>query len=235
MRAGEYDQYQQEILDPASPLTEFRPEVVVLATNWRSLGLPDETGQPAETVRAIMDQIDRFSAGVSTAIRSGCYPDEFRGAGSRLFGRLSAAAAGGRTRILQRLNLELWDAAQNNRRVDSRRRAACRDHWKPPHWSDPAMWIAAKQYPSPDAAPMLTRNLAALVRALCGLTSKCAVLDLDGTLWGGIIGEDGLNGIRLGGDAEGEAYRISQISAWAEHGAEFRCALSSKNNEEDAR
>ena len=53
---GGYDQYQQEILDPASRLAEFQPEVVVLATNWRSPGLADETVQPDETVKATMSR-----------------------------------------------------------------------------------------------------------------------------------------------------------------------------------
>src|SRR5262249_42805812 len=52
---GEYDQYQQEILDPASQLATFRPEIVVLAVNWRSLGLSDETEDPAKAVRGVID------------------------------------------------------------------------------------------------------------------------------------------------------------------------------------
>ena len=234
VRAGGYDQYQQEILDPASPLTEFRPEVVVLATNWRSLGLPDETGQPAETVRAIMDQIETLWRACQQRFGAAVIQMNFEVPEVDSFGRLSAAAAGGRTRILQRLNLELWDAAQNTGAsiLDVEQLAATIGKRT---WSDPAMWIAAKQYPSPDAAPMLTRNLAALVRALCGLTSKCAVLDLDGTLWGGIIGEDGLNGIRLGGDAEGEAYTAFHKYLLGLKRRGIPLAVCSKNNEEDAR
>src|SRR5262245_56865864 len=52
---GEYDQYQQEILDSASPLAKYRPEIVMLAVNWRSLGLSDETADPAKTVRSVVD------------------------------------------------------------------------------------------------------------------------------------------------------------------------------------
>jgi len=97
------------------------------------------------------------------------------------------------------------------------------------------MWIAAKQYPTTDAVPLLTRNLAALVRAVCGLTSKCAVLDLDGTLWGGVIGEDGLDGIRLGGDAEGEAYTAFHQYLLGLRRRGIPLAVCSKNNEDDAR
>ena len=96
------------------------------------------------------------------------------------------------------------------------------------------MWIAAKQYPAADAVPFLARQIAALVRAACGLTSKCLVLDLDGTLWGGIIGEDGLTGIRLGGDPEGEAYTDFHRYILGLRRRGIPLAVCSKNNEADA-
>ena len=231
---GGYDQYQQEILDPSSPLAEFRPEVVVLAMNWRSLGLPDETGQPDATVQATIEQMTALWRACQQRFGAAVIQMNFEVPEVDPLGRLSAAASGGRARILQRLNLELWDSAQKAgvSILDFEQLAASVGKR---NWSDPGMWIAAKQYPAPDAAPLLTRNLAALVRALCGLTSKCAVLDLDGTMWGGIIGEDGLNGIRLGGDAEGEAYTAFQKYLLGLRRRGIPLAVCSKNNEEDAR
>lgn len=51
-------------------------------------------------------------------------------------------------------------------------------------WHDPVLWHTAKQYPSAEAMPVLGQQLAALLRAILGLTSKCVALDLDGVLWG---------------------------------------------------
>jgi hypothetical protein len=202
---GEYDQYQQEIRDPSSRLAKFRPEIVVLAVNWRSLGLLDETADPATTVRNLIDGMAALWRTCQHRYRAAVIQLNFEIPEVDPLGRLSAASPGGRARVIHTLNLELWDAAQQARVavLDVEQLAAATGKR---NWSDPGMWIAAKQYPTTDAVPLLTRNLAALVRAVCGLTSKCAVLDLDGTLWGGVIGEDGLDGIRLGGDAEGEAY-----------------------------
>jgi FkbH-like protein len=231
---GEYDQYQQEIRDPSSRLAKFRPEIVVLAVNWRSLGLLDETADPATTVRNLIDGMAALWRTCQHRYRAAVIQLNFEIPEVDPLGRLSAASPGGRARVIHTLNLELWDAAQQARVavLDVEQLAAATGKR---NWSDPGMWIAAKQYPTTDAVPLLTRNLAALVRAVCGLTSKCAVLDLDGTLWGGVIGEDGLDGIRLGGDAEGEAYTAFHQYLLGLRRRGIPLAVCSKNNEDDAR
>lgn len=231
---GEYDRYHQEILDPSSQLAKFRPEIVVLAVDWRSLGLSDETADPAKTVRTLIEGLAALWRTCQQRYRAAVIQTNFEIPEVDPLGRLSAASPGGRARTIQRLNLDLWDAAQQAgvAVLDVEQLAAATGKR---NWSGPGMWIAAKQYPSADAVPLLTRDLAALVRAVCGLTSKCAVLDLDGTLWGGVIGEDGLGGIQLGGDAEGEAYTAFQQYLLGLRRRGIPLAVCSKNNEEDAR
>ena len=65
-------------------------------------------------------------------------------------------------------------------------------------WFEADYWYMAKQYPAPNALPTLASYHVALIRSLLGLAKKVLVLDLDNTLWGGVIGEDGLGGIPLG-------------------------------------
>src|SRR5262249_29945123 len=110
------------------------------------------------------------------------------------FGRLSASLPGGLGRLLRRLNLALWDAEASEPGVAIFDLEQTASTYGKAHWQDVVLWHTAKQYPAPDAIPMVARHLTALFRAVTGLTSKCLVLDLDGTLWGGVIGEDGLNG-----------------------------------------
>ena len=71
--------------------------------------------------------------------------------------------------------------------------------------------VHGKQHPAPDAVPALAELQMAHVRAVLGLAKKVVVCDLDNTLWGGVIGEDGLTGIALGpGSPAGEAYAALQ-------------------------
>jgi FkbH-like protein len=230
---GGYEQYRNELLDPHSRLTEFAPQIVVLAVPWRSLGLPDESPRPEEECRAMLESFaslwriaqDRFGA---TVIQTNFEIPEVDP-----MGRLSAMLPGGRARVLSKLNLELVERAADSGVlvVDIEQLAGTVGKKV---WSRPGDWVAAKQYPSAEAAPVLVRHLAGLVRTSCGLSSKCLVLDLDNTLWGGVIGEDGLTGIRLGGDAEGEAYVEFQKYILGLRRRGVMLAVCSKNNPEDA-
>src|SRR6185437_9273062 len=70
-------------------------------------------------------------------------------------------------------------------------------------------------------------------RALTGKSKKCLVLDLDNTLWGGVLGEDGVGGIKLGSTYPGSAYLAFQREILHLHQRGVLLAISSKNNLED--
>lgn len=82
--------------------------------------------------------------------------------------------------------------------------------------------------------PKLANKMLAYVLALRGFARKCVVLDLDNTLWGGVIGEDGPGGIQLGADYPGSAFVEFQRSLLALQQRGILLALNSKNNEADA-
>jgi FkbH-like protein len=102
-------------------------------------------------------------------------------------------------------------------------------------WLDPRYWHLSKQAVSMQALPLLARHLTAVIAADLGLSRKCLVLDLDNTLWGGVIAEDGLAGIRLGGDQTGEAFVAFQEYLRRLKDKGVILAVCSKNNEADAK
>ena len=73
-------------------------------------------------------------------------------------------------------------------------------------WFDARMWNMAKTPCRLEHLPLLAQSLLDTVLAASGMFAKCVVLDLDNTLWGGVIGDDGLEGIALGEFDEGEAF-----------------------------
>jgi FkbH-like protein len=103
-------------------------------------------------------------------------------------------------------------------------------------WYNPVLWHRAKQEISPAAAPAYGDLVARLLAARRGLSGKCLVLDLDNTLWGGVIGDDGLEGIHLGqGSALGEAYVEFQIYCLNLARRGVALAVCSKNDDANAR
>jgi FkbH-like protein len=103
-------------------------------------------------------------------------------------------------------------------------------------WSDDRMYYHAKLPCAPECMVSYAYSVASVIGALRGKSRKALVLDLDNTLWGGVIGDDGLAGIRLGqGDGEGEAFLAFQqyVDQLRQRGVIL--AVCSKNNEATAR
>ena len=85
-----------------------------------------------------------------------------------------------------------------------------------------------------DYIPYLAEELVGYIKAVLGLNKKCIVLDLDNTLWGGIVGEDGFEGIKLGDSPVGRAYTEFQHNLLALNQRGILLAINSKNNFDDA-
>jgi len=101
-------------------------------------------------------------------------------------------------------------------------------------WFDPRYWNLSKQAVSLEAVPLLARHTAAVIGADLGVSRKCLVLDLDNTLWGGVIAEDGLAGIRLGSGVDGEAFVAFQEYILQLKNKGVILTVCSKNNYADA-
>ncbi len=104
------------------------------------------------------------------------------------------------------------------------------------NWFSPSEWNLAKLPFSQAYLPLYADHVCRIIAALRGKTRRCLVLDLDNTLWGGVIGDDGLKGIQIAqGDAAGEAYLALQRYCLALRERGVVLAVSSKNEDEIAR
>jgi len=208
--AGAFAQYRQELLDPASPLGSFAPEVVVLSLSARALigALPidadrEHVEQILQTevaeVRSLWDAArKRFGA----VVLQQTYMDVFE----PIFGSYDRIAPASPARVIDRLNDLIAQSARDDgvALIDAAR-ACARDGVDA--WFDRARWLQGKMEIAPQAAGHYGELIARVVAALRGRSRKCAVFDLDNTLWGGVLGDAGIEGLVLGeGSAAGEAY-----------------------------
>jgi FkbH-like protein len=230
---GAFGQYRQEVLDAGSALWAFEPDFVIIAVHERDLALPFESDTPLETVDAEVEQWTSLWAQVASRSRARVVQHTFVVPPDPPLGHLASRRMGSRYAMTQALNLRLGDAAGADVLfVDCNRLAAI---YGTTRWFDARYWHHAKQAVALGALPLLTRHTAAVLAGDLGLARKALVLDLDGTLWGGIIGEDGPAGIRLGGNAEGEAYVAFQEQILALQRKGVVLAVCSKNNAAEAR
>ena len=106
--------------------------------------------------------------------------------------------------------------------------------WGRRRWEDARYWFHSRHAFALDATGTVAHAAARLIAGTRGLAKKCLVLDLDNTLWGGVIGDDGLAGIELGHGEAGEAFVALQryVKALKDRGVIL--AVCSKNDHETA-
>jgi FkbH-like protein len=237
-----FDQYNQEILDPASRLYEFNPDVVICAIHPSRL-FPTLHAYPFDltveqrraeqtaglnTLQSLLDVLtERTSAMV--LVHNMVVPQHLA------LGVLDARDELGQTVLFTEINTRLAELARARYRnvfiVDEERVQARAGKSGA---TDARLWLSARMPWSEAVLHNLSREYLRYVKAARGLSRKCVVVDLDNTLWGGVIGEDGLAGIKLGSDAPGSAFVALQrqlLNLWRRG---ILLAVCSKNNPEDA-
>ena len=235
---AEYGQYWQALTEPDPALVAFRPTAILLALDAHHLAAGvDATAGEAEADAAIAEvqarivecwraARERFGCPVLHQLPLPAHPlllgdNEHRLPGSRswFISRLA-----GRLRGMADAEGVLLVAADLH---------AARDGIAA--WHDVGMWHRAKQEISLTAAPMYGELVGRALAAVQGRSAKCLVLDLDNTLWGGVIGDDGMEGIVLGqGSALGEAHAAFQSYAKELSRRGVILAVCSKNDEANA-
>jgi FkbH-like protein len=229
---GRYGMVRQELLDPSSPALE-KGDFVLIAFDAASL-LPHIAPGDHEAARIAVETAAEELASLWRAARG-------RSGGTviqqlvldrepALFGNLDPATATAPSAMIRSLNAALTMAAARER-VPLLDLETMASRFGARRLFDPTRWHQAKQEIAPLHAPLYGDHLARILMAARGLSRKCLVLDLDNTLWGGVIGDDGLEGIRLGqGSPEGEAYAAFQgyVKQLAARGVVL--AASSKND-----
>ncbi len=204
---GGYDGIELEILNPDSGLYAFDPQYVIILTSSEKLksrlyDRDERKSFAGDTVNRLENLWDAFRAHSNATIIQSTFvlPSE------RAFGNYELKFADSVGSIFTEINSRLADRARRASNVllnDVDFLAASVGRAQ---WLDPRMWNMAKIPCRLELLPLLAQSLLDTILAASGLFAKCVVLDLDNTLWGGVIGDDGLEGIALGEFDEGEAF-----------------------------
>lgn len=239
---GPFGQMEQQVLNPQSELFSFQPDVV-----WFMVALEDwaeqeclrfatlDTAAREQLRTTVVDRIGTLTAAARQNCRASLLWCNF--APPQMPGTTSLPGlcdAGSLTSFSQSLNVTMGQSL-----------AAVPDTWLfdlagamatcgSRHWTDTRMALLARIPFSTEAQITLAKSLTRTLRALRHPPRKCLVLDLDNTLWGGVLGEVGLSGLKLGNSFPGNAYLAFQKTALALRHRGVLLAVASKNNEADA-
>jgi len=239
---GPFDQYAQDILDGDSPLYQFAPDVVIVAVHGRAL-FPalydrpfdlDPAGRRAAATEVVED-VARLLGALTRRTTALVLLHTFATPQYSPLGALDRRDPFGQTAIFQAINEGLAERVRRDfpsvHLIDEDRvygRVGKRNV------TDPRLWFMARIGIGEGALSALASEYLRFIKPLKSRARKCLVLDLDNTLWGGVVGEDGPHGIALGREAPGNAFRAFQeaILDLAKRGVIL--AINSKNNEADA-
>jgi FkbH-like protein len=232
-----YSTFRQEMMNPASELYQFRPQVLLILTGGRDVLAKPDMAQDAAQVHALIEQeFASWSSLWETFYQhTGCtiIQNNFDLPDTRPFGHYELQLPGSLTYYLMHLNLHL--ATHKPEYVILHDLEALTAYYGKVHWNDPRFFHHSKQACSFDCLPAYAESLASIIRARFGLGRKCLVLDLDNTLWGGIVGDDGVAGLEIGeGTPVGEAHLTLQQYARSLKERGILLAVCSKNELENA-
>ncbi|HEX4098859.1 MAG TPA: HAD-IIIC family phosphatase, partial [Caulobacteraceae bacterium] len=231
-----YDQVAQQALDPGSEINVAQLDAVLVAVDHRWLGLDRPNFADPAAVRA-RAAVERLRSVGQSLLKHGAAPifqtipvppGTLFGSLDRRIGATARAAIDEANRLIATLAEELGgyllDLAALTERVGADR------------WFDPLQWAAYKLPFAAECAPAWAEMVGRLLGAIRGRSRKCLVLDLDNTLWGGVIGDDGPDGIVLGqGGALAESFLAVQQAALDLRDRGIVLAVCSKNDEAVAR
>ena len=204
------------VLEPSGELYRFKPDVVWLFSTHRDVDLRIPLGHDGGAAPAIRAAVDaRVSLWKRLRANLNCVVIDNNAdiPAHDVMGNFAGQARWSRRNALRRYNLELADAVISGVIIFDL------DHLSGLHgkaqWTDRRYWYHSKNAIAFELLGAVAFQGARTIAALKGLAKKCVVLDLDNTVWGGVIGDDGLEGIKLGAGADGEAF--VDIQRWAKN------------------
>jgi FkbH-like protein len=235
---ADFAQTIQEALAPGSPINVAKPDAVLLALDYRGLPLAaglHDTESAADMVSGALRYLHslangfRTNAGALSIVQTLAPPPE------TTFGSFDRRAPGTLRGLTAAFNAALVDSLRADEHVlfDV---AALAETVGLASWHSPTQWNMAKLAFDAKFLPLYADHVGRIIGALRGKSRRCLILDLDNTVWGGVIGDDGLEGLVIGqGEPTGEAYLSVQRAALDLRNRGVVLAVSSKNDETIAR
>ena len=233
-----YDQAVQESLNPDSAINRAKPHGALIALDWRGVPLKPAVGKTEEaraTVNTVLRHIQMIRNGIQQNSGATCIVQNLAAPPEMLMGSLDRVLPGAQRNLIDSVNRGLAESVLGTSDVlmDV---AGLAETVGLANWFSPSEWNLAKLPFSQAYLPLYADHVCRIIAALRGKTRRCLVLDLDNTLWGGVIGDDGLKGIQIAqGDAAGEAYLALQRYCLALRERGVVLAVSSKNEDDIAR
>lgn len=236
---SQYNQYYQDAMFPNAELEAFAPDIVYIHTSNRNISTYPMISNTAEEIENLLSlEMQKYTGiweRIETVYHCPVIQNNFEMPFYRLLGNKDASDIHGAVNFLTRLNMKFYEYAQSHENFYICDINYISADYGLKAWSDPFYWHMYKYALCVPAIPFLAFNVANIIKSVFGKNKKGFVLDLDNTLWGGVIGDDGVDNIVLGPEEpEGQVYTEFQNYLKAHKQLGILLNINSKNDYENA-
>ena len=233
---SEYNKFYEDAMFENAQLEEFHPDVIYVCTSNRNITRYPSLNDDAD---ALLNNEYKKYEGIWESLKNRYHcpiiQNNFELPYYRLMGNKEVSDVHGKVNFITRLNLMMDEYAQNNENFYICDINYISADYGLKNWSDPFYFHMYKYALNVNAVPYLSFNVANIIKSIFGKNKKGFVLDLDNTLWGGVIGDDGVEGIKVGPEeSEGQVY--SEFQRYLKEHKQLGIILNidSKNDYENA-
>jgi len=238
---GDFNAYAQEILEKESSVYRFAPDAVILAVRtadiagdlWQDfadLG-SDDAGKSA---RRVISNFEQWIRAFRSRSQAALIVHNFEQPERPTFGLLDLQREASQSALVEQINREMRRISLENHGVYLLDYDALVSRHGRLRWGDTRKWLTARLPIAADQLLHLAVEWLRFIVPLSGKLAKVLVVDLDNTLWGGVIGEDGMDGVKLGPEYPGAAYLALQRVLLDLSRRGILLAICSKNNSDEA-
>lgn len=236
---SEYAMYWQDAMFENPELKEFAPDIIYIHTSNRNITnfpqLDDSKEMVLEKEGSTFKHFEVMWDKLRETYACPIIQNNFEMPFYRIMGNRDAVDVHGRIHFLNRLNEKFYEYAENHENFyinDIQYLSSCYGLDK---WADPFFWHMYKYSLCLDAIPNLAFNVSNIIKSIYGKNKKALVLDLDNTLWGGIVGDDGVENLEIGQETSlGQVYSEFQNYIKMQKQLGVMLNINSKNEEENA-
>ncbi|PBQ31507.1 hypothetical protein CNR22_06920 [Sphingobacteriaceae bacterium] len=235
---ADFDQIERQVFDEGSELYEFKPEIVIIFQSSHKLVSKYNKMPPSEHSLLASERIatiDSLYTTVSATLGAKVIYYNYSEINDSVFGNYANKIESSFLFQLRKLNYELMNYAVSHPNFYICDLASIQNGSGKPSVFQTSIYINTEMVLSLDILPLVASRTLDLVGAMHGKTKKCLILDLDNTMWGGIIGDDGMENIQIGTLGIGKAF--TEFQGWIKKlkNRGIILAVCSKNTESIAR
>jgi len=212
---ADYNQIELQVFDRLSDLYRYQPEYIIiqksalkLLNNFYKTSVSRKSAFGETELRTVREIYSSISANSKSKIIFTNYNEINDG----VFGNFAAKVESSFLYQIRKINLGLMDLAREIKNLYILDTASINSSFGMNKFTDAKMYINADMVYSLDVLPEIAKQIADIITSIQGRIKKCIILDLDNTLWGGIIGDDGIENIQIGSLGIGKAY--SNLQLW---------------------